>query len=78
MIQRRITSAYVNPKTVRRGTRHASTVPKGNPTWDANPTSAESSNASTPQYGQLTDISAAAIAALQNGTTSLRSVSTTA
>ncbi len=54
--------AYVNGVEVAR----SSTMPAGDPAWNAAPTSHESSNGTVPDYGSLRDISAA-LPLLHNG-----------
>ena len=43
-------------------------MPAGVPPWDTDPASHEASNGTSPDYGDLIDISSTAISALQNGT----------
>ncbi len=45
----------------------SSTIPAGNPAWNTNATSHESSNGTVPNYGTLQDLSAAGIPALHAG-----------
>jgi hypothetical protein len=55
--------AYINGVEVAR-----SSMPAGDPAWNTNATSHESSNGTTPNYGILIDISGAALPMLRDGT----------
>jgi hypothetical protein len=54
--------AWINGVEVARAS-----MPAGNPAWNTNATTHESSNGTTPNYGTLVDISAAAVPALHDG-----------
>jgi cysteine-rich repeat protein len=59
--------AWINGVEVYR----SSQMPAGAPAWNAAATSHESSNGSSPNYGTLVDVSAAALGAIHNGTNML-------